>query len=82
MRCAAVHPVFSFSFCRRRAPATARGHTDAEGGAYGFLDGDFLEAFLTHEDAEELLEGEVEAERVTMPVAAIKAVLVQMQSLH
>ena len=41
-----------------------------------------MEAFLAHEDAEELLEGEVEAERVTMSVAAIKAVLVQMQSLH
>ena len=59
----------------------ARGRTDAES-AYGFLDGDFLEMFLTHPDPEEFLTGEVEAETITLPIEEIKGVLGQMQSLH
>ena len=59
----------------------ARGRTDAES-AYGFLDGDFLEAFLAHHDAEAFMEGEVDAERILLPVNAVKEIRVQMQSLH
>ncbi|KAI0372253.1 hypothetical protein BV20DRAFT_991870 [Pilatotrama ljubarskyi] len=66
---------------KRRAPASPRGHTDAEA-SYGFLDGDFLETFLSHAHPEQLLEGEIEAERITLPLATVKDVLVQMQSLH
>ncbi|KAI0766387.1 CPSF A subunit region-domain-containing protein [Trametes elegans] len=64
-----------------RAPATPRGHTDAEA-AYGFLDGDFLESLLSYPEPEKFMEGDVEAERVTLPLATVKDVLVQMQSLH
>ncbi|EJF63344.1 hypothetical protein DICSQDRAFT_153890 [Dichomitus squalens LYAD-421 SS1] len=64
-----------------RAPSTPRGHTDAEA-SYGFLDGDFLEQYLTHPHPEQFMEGEVEAERITLSIDAVKDVLVQMQSLH
>ncbi|KAI0335819.1 hypothetical protein GY45DRAFT_705258 [Cubamyces sp. BRFM 1775] len=66
---------------KRRAPASPRGHTDAEA-AYGFLDGDFLETFLSHPRPEQLMEGDIEAERITLPLATVKDVLAQMQSLH
>lgn len=66
---------------RRRAPATPRGHTDAEA-SYGFLDGDFLETFLSHAHPEQLLVGDVEAERITLPIDTVKNVLVQIQSFH
>ena len=46
------------------------------------MDGDFLEQFLTHPRPEQFMEGEFEAERITLPIDAVKDVLVQMQSLH
>ncbi|RPD77741.1 hypothetical protein L226DRAFT_544225 [Lentinus tigrinus ALCF2SS1-7] len=64
-----------------RAPASPRGHTDAEE-AYGFLDGDFLELFLSQSEPEEFMVGDVEAERIILPIDHVKDVLVQMQSLH
>ena len=67
---------------RRRAPSNARGPTDAESAAYGFLDGDFLETFLSHPAQEDFMTGDIEAERITLPVADVKDILVQMQSLH
>ncbi|KAI0647974.1 CPSF A subunit region-domain-containing protein [Trametes meyenii] len=66
---------------QRRTPATPRGHIDAEP-AYGFLDGDFLESLLSQADPERFLKGDIEAERITLPLSTIKDVLVQMQSLH
>ena len=66
---------------RLRAPANSRGYSDAEP-SFGFLDGDFLELFLNHSHPEELMEGQVEAERITLPISTVKEVLVQMQSLH
>ncbi|OCH88473.1 hypothetical protein OBBRIDRAFT_780096 [Obba rivulosa] len=65
-----------------RAPANSRGRTDAESTAFGFLDGDFIEQFLTHPRPHELLEGEIEAERITLPQAQIQQVLEKLQSLH
>lgn len=80
-----AHPLVAITeshlMCRWRAPANARGHTDAEA-AYGFLDGEFLERFLTHPQPEQLLEGEMEAERIELPLETIKDVLVQLQGLH
>ncbi|KAI0720554.1 CPSF A subunit region-domain-containing protein [Cerioporus squamosus] len=64
-----------------RTPASPRGHTDAEA-SYGFLDGDFLETFLSHAELDDFMEGDVEAERITLPIDQVKDVLVQMQSLH
>ncbi|CDO76087.1 hypothetical protein BN946_scf184649.g13 [Trametes cinnabarina] len=66
---------------KRRAPAAPRGHTDAEA-SYGFLDGDFLEGFLSYSRPEQLMEGDIEAERITLPLSTVKDLLVQMQSLH
>lgn len=65
-----------------RAPANARGRTDAEDGATGFLDGDFLEAFLGHADRAKLLEGRNAAERIAMPVGQLEGMLEKLQSLH
>ncbi|KAI0754895.1 mono-functional DNA-alkylating methyl methanesulfonate N-term-domain-containing protein [Daedaleopsis nitida] len=64
-----------------RAPANPRGRTDAEA-SVGFLDGDFLEQFLTHPEAEQFVKGEFDAERVRLSVEEVKDVLVQMQGLH
>ncbi|TFK91964.1 hypothetical protein K466DRAFT_514387 [Polyporus arcularius HHB13444] len=64
-----------------RAPASPRGHTDAEE-SYGFLDGDFLETFLSYAEPDVLMKGDVEAERITLPIDHVKDVLIQMQSLH
>ncbi|KAI1790140.1 mono-functional DNA-alkylating methyl methanesulfonate N-term-domain-containing protein [Ganoderma leucocontextum] len=69
------------SHTQLRAPAGPRGHTDAES-SYGFLDGDFLEQFLAHPHPEQFMEGEIEAERIMLPVGTVKNVLAQMQSLH
>ncbi|OSX59780.1 hypothetical protein POSPLADRAFT_1048255 [Postia placenta MAD-698-R-SB12] len=66
---------------RWRAPANNKGHSDAEP-AFGFLDGDFVEQYLTLRDTASFLSGESEAERVTMPHAQITAVLERLQSLH
>ncbi|EMD31691.1 hypothetical protein CERSUDRAFT_109269 [Gelatoporia subvermispora B] len=65
-----------------RAPTNARGRTDAEASAFGFLDGDFIEQFLTHPRPHELLAGDIEAERITLPQAQIQEVLEKLQSLH
>ncbi|KAH9924683.1 CPSF A subunit region-domain-containing protein [Epithele typhae] len=65
-----------------RSPANEHGHSDAEKQSLGFLDGDFLETFLSHPDPEMFMEGDVEAERITIPITTVKDVLVQMQSLH
>ncbi|KAI0917003.1 hypothetical protein AcV5_007593 [Taiwanofungus camphoratus] len=64
-----------------RAPANSRGRSDAEA-AFGFLDGDFVEQFLSHPHPVELLQGEIEAERITLPQARIRNILEKLQSLH
>ena len=66
---------------RWRTPSNARGTSDAEQ-AVGFLDGDFLEQFLTNEDAEKLWEGKYRAERVRMEKEKVEEVLEKLQSLH
>ncbi|OBZ68977.1 DNA damage-binding protein 1 [Grifola frondosa] len=64
-----------------RAPSSSKGHSDAEA-SFGFLDGDFLEQFLTYPHPDEILQGEVEAERITLPTNHIHDVLEKIQSLH
>ena len=66
---------------RLRAPANPRGRTDAES-SIGFLDGDFLEQFLAHPEPEQFMEGEVDAERVTLGVDKVREILTEMQSFH
>ncbi|KZT73848.1 hypothetical protein DAEQUDRAFT_357103 [Daedalea quercina L-15889] len=64
-----------------RAPANSKGHSDAEA-AFGFLDGDFLEHYLSVPQAEKYLEGDNEAERISVSSAQIRDVLEKLQSLH
>lgn len=61
---------------------TARGRSDAEDTATGFLDGDFLERFLTHEDPASLLKGRNAAENIALPVEQVESMLEKLQSLH
>ncbi|THH20561.1 hypothetical protein EW146_g835 [Bondarzewia mesenterica] len=71
---------------RWRAPAGARGRTDADGAAYGFLDGDLLEQFMNYEQSAPLmariLSGDSEPERLTQQYADIRRVLETLQSMH
>jgi DNA damage-binding protein 1 len=71
---------------RFRAPRNRRGRTDAEESSVGFLDGDFLERFLTfpHSSSivEEIMKGASEAERLTLPREKIQKVLERLQGLH
>ncbi|CAL1713378.1 unnamed protein product [Somion occarium] len=64
-----------------RTPANRYGRSDADA-AIGFLDGDFLEQFLNQADAEALLQGENEAERVPISPAKMRDLLEKLQSLH
>ncbi|EIN12704.1 hypothetical protein PUNSTDRAFT_97523 [Punctularia strigosozonata HHB-11173 SS5] len=68
-----------------RSPATSRGRTDAET-SRGFLDGDFLEAFLdvprTSPSLAEILEGENVAERLTLGYERYHQLLESVQALH
>ncbi|KAF7790799.1 hypothetical protein EIP86_001756 [Pleurotus ostreatoroseus] len=64
---------------RWRTPANSRGRTDADAQAIGFLDGDFLEQFLTYFKPNKLLGG---VRRIEKPREEIEAVLEKLQSLH
>ncbi|KAL0960839.1 hypothetical protein HGRIS_005855 [Hohenbuehelia grisea] len=69
-----------------RAPKSVRGRREAGIAAYGFLDGDFLETFLTRagspEGLEEVISGHNEEERLAMPADEIFRVIEALQSLH
>lgn len=65
-----------------RAPATPRGRSEAEAASFGFLDGDFLEQFLSHPKPSELIRGDIEAERVDSSHAELQGLLEKLQSLH
>ncbi|KAA1475747.1 hypothetical protein DENSPDRAFT_842582 [Dentipellis sp. KUC8613] len=70
---------------RWRAPVGGYGKTDAEA-AYGFLDGDFLEQFLTYAsssaDMQKIMGGGNEAEKLDMKQGDIRHVLENLQALH
>jgi len=74
------------SHTKFRAPRTRGGRTDAEESSVGFLDGDFLEYFLTFPHSsgtvDEIMKGASEAERLTLPREKIQKVLERLQSLH
>lgn len=71
-----------FVLCRWRAPANSRGRSDGEDAATGFLDGDFLEQFLTHPDQEKILKGSMSAERISLATEQVESTLEKLQSLH
>ncbi|KAI0078212.1 hypothetical protein K474DRAFT_1745998 [Panus rudis PR-1116 ss-1] len=64
-----------------RTPAMTRGRSDADT-AIGFLDGDFLEQFLSRTDQSKILRGEHEVERITASRSEIQSILESLQSLH
>ncbi|TFK40691.1 CPSF A subunit region-domain-containing protein [Crucibulum laeve] len=74
------------SHTRYRAPKNTRGRSDADAVAFGFIDGDFLEQFLTllgsPPQLQKVIEGQSEPERLTMSVEEIQKVLENLQSLH
>ncbi|EKM59045.1 uncharacterized protein PHACADRAFT_181065 [Phanerochaete carnosa HHB-10118-sp] len=67
-----------------RAPANARGRSDAEDGATGFLDGDLLESFLvrSERDRERCLLGRNAAERIALEAEQVEGILEKLQGLH
>jgi DNA damage-binding protein 1 len=54
--------------------------------AVGFLDGDFLERFLTFSNSSKtvdaIIQGASQAERLTLPREKLQKVLERLQSLH
>lgn len=64
----------------------ARGCSDTEVSSFGFLDGDFLERFLTFSPssniADKIMQGKNKAERLTMSKEDIQHVLERLQRLH
>ncbi|KAI0337556.1 hypothetical protein BDW22DRAFT_1363933 [Trametopsis cervina] len=64
-----------------RAPSSSRGISDGEP-SYGFLDGDFLEQFLTHSSPDQLLKGKHRAEWVGVEKKEVEEILERLQSLH
>jgi hypothetical protein len=70
---------------RFRAPKNQKGISDAETLSSGFLDGDFLEQFLAHLSSpvlDKVLQGQSEAEQLSMTPSEIREVLEALQSLH
>jgi DNA damage-binding protein 1 len=83
-----VPRILSETFHRYRAPANARGRSDAQMEARGFLDGDFLEQYLTLDqdsasaEIDAIREGANLAESIEASDASIRSLLEALQSLH
>ena len=71
---------------RFRAPKNVRGPSDADGAAFGFIDGDFLEQFISLQSLPDLLRkvmaGGSEPERLKLSMDDILKYLEQLQNLH
>jgi len=71
---------------RYRAPRGSRGRSDADAAATGFLDGDFLELFLSHINSEETIDnimaGTSEPERIETRLEELQKVVENLQSMH
>lgn len=67
--------------CRWRTPTNGRGQTDAEM-ATGFLDGDFLEQFLTYPEPGKLLRGKGPVNPLIKPREEVESIIEKLQSLH
>jgi len=69
-----------------RTPVNQRGRSDAQSGAFGFLDGDYLERFLDYQpqspEVMKIIAGSMEAERLTMKYNELRSVLEALQSMH
>lgn len=69
---------------RYHAPKDTRGSTDAEGAAFGFIDGDFLEHFpgLTQDVRQKIMDGKSAPEKLKMSEYDFLKTLEQLQGLH
>ncbi|KAI0061660.1 hypothetical protein BV25DRAFT_1857049 [Artomyces pyxidatus] len=78
------HDVTGSGHSKWRAPVSARGKTDADGSAFGFLDGDFVEKFLDYPQtkAEGVMKGTSQPERLAQSYKDIRHVLEALQALH
>ncbi|KAF9463019.1 CPSF A subunit region-domain-containing protein [Collybia nuda] len=69
-----------------RTPKTTRGRSDADAGSFGFIDGDFLEQFLTYlgmpEQLDKIISGQSDPERLTMSIEEMQTILETLQSMH
>ncbi|KAG0700426.1 CPSF A subunit region-domain-containing protein [Suillus ampliporus] len=69
-----------------RTPKNVRGRSDADASSVGFLDGDFLERFLqfvgNSQALRQIMDGQSEPEKLTIPADRIQKVLESMQSMH
>ena len=72
------------NFFRYRAPRDAHGRSDVEQSSFGFVDGDFLEQYLTLSPSalEQVKTGQNEAERLDASSTFIKYILEDLQSMH
>ncbi|KIJ17938.1 hypothetical protein PAXINDRAFT_72888 [Paxillus involutus ATCC 200175] len=74
------------SHSKFRAPKNNSGRSDLEATSVGFLDGDFLERFLQfmleEQSLRQIMEGQTEPERLTIPVDEIQQLLEGLQSMH
>lgn len=73
-------------FHRFRAPKTLEKRSGADIASFGFLDGDYLEHFLTLLSrpplVQKVLDGRNEPERILARAENFQAILEQLQSLH
>jgi DNA damage-binding protein 1 len=71
---------------RYRAPKSTRGGTDADMVATGFLDGDFIEQFLSLVGSKEIVDkvmaGTSDPEKLKVKVEDLQKVVESLQSMH
>ena len=71
---------------RYRAPKSTRGPTDADTAATGFLDGDFIEQFLSLMGSKEIvgkiMTGTSDPEKLKVKVEELQTVVESLQSMH
>jgi len=79
-----VHGHGGLSHSKFRALKSRKDRSDTEASSFGFLDGDFLERFLTLPSniADEIMQGKNRAERLTMSKENIQQFLERLQRLH
>jgi DNA damage-binding protein 1 len=74
------------SHAKYRAPKSTSGRTDADSAATGFLDGDFIEQFISLTNSRQtirrIMEGTSEPETIHMPIEDLQKVVENLQSMH
>jgi len=81
-----IHGHGGLSHPKFRALKNHKGLSNTEASSFGFLDGDFLERFLTYlpssNIADEIMQGKNKAERLTMSKENIQQILERLRRLH